>query len=383
MDEKSAMVMKKALGAICALLACGMFVAGLWPFNPVPRNEVSWLTDQNGLRFGDYATILSVGTFEVAELNQDSFCSFEIWLQPAFGYVSHSVTILAFYTPGNPLQFTLAQYLDHFFVRRDYRDKRGRLSTAEIDIEHAFRQVEPVLFTITSGPRGTSAYMNGVFVEDSRRFGLSCKDFSGQLVIGNSPLQYNTWQGKLLGVAIYDHQLTPETVSRHYAAWTQQGVPEDSKNEGVLALYSFGERSGRTIHNRIGPAPSLYIPDTFTVLHKRILTPPWAEFSADVSYLWDVLLNIAGFIPFGFFFCAYLACNRQWSRAAVVTIVIGGIISVTIEILQGFVPSRSSGITDVITNTIGTSLGAILWKWQPIKILVLTRLGGSDPRRCG
>jgi VanZ family protein len=372
--------MKKTLGAICILLTCGLLAAGLWPFNPVPKNEVSWLTDRDGLRFGDNGTILSVGMFELAEPNQDSFCSVEIWLQPAFGYVSHSFTILAFYAPDNPLQFTLAQYLDNFFVRRDYRDKQGHLNTAEIDVEHAFRQVEPVLFTITSGPKGTSVYRNGAFVDVSRRFGLSCTDFSGQLIIGDSPLQYNTWQGELLGVAIYDHQLTSETVSRHYAGWTQQGALEDSENEGMLALYSFGERSGRTIHNRIGLAPNLHIPETFTVLHKRILAPPWAEFSTDVSYLWDVLLNIAGFIPFGFFFCAYLACNQKWSRAAVVTIVVGGIISVTIEILQGFVPARSSGMTDVITNTIGASLGVILWKWQPVQVLA-TKLGGSHLRR--
>ena len=114
----------------------------------------------------------------------------------------------------------------------------------------------------------------------------------------------------------------------------------------MRALYSFRERSGRIIHNSIGPGPDLYIPRTFRVLHKKILAPPWEEFSPQLSYVWDILINIAGFIPFGFFFCAYLTCNRQWNRATVVTVVLGGIISVTIEVLQGFIPSRMSGVTD-------------------------------------
>lgn len=106
-----------------------------------------------------------------------------------------------------------------------------------------------------------------MFADSSRSFGLSCMDFSGQLVIGNSPLQYNTWQGELLGLAIYDHQLSSETVSKHYTAWTQHRVPDDLKDEGMFALYSFVEQSGRTIHSSAGSAPDLYIPETFTILH--------------------------------------------------------------------------------------------------------------------
>jgi VanZ family protein len=379
MGEKGVVVSHRVLGAICVLLACGMLVAGLWPFNPLPKNEVRWLTDRNGLEFGHDGTIVSKEPFEVAEQNQNSFCSFEIYLQPASVVVNPSITIMDFYTPDNPLQLRLAQHLDHFFVRRDYSDKQNSLTTAEIEIEHAFRPDEPVLFTITSGPTGTSAYRNGVFVDVSRRFGLSCRDFNGQLIIGNSPLGYHTWQGELLGLAIYDDQLTAATVAEHYAAWVQQRSSEDPRSERVnyLGLYSFQERSGRTIHNRFGPAPNLDIPTNFSILHKRILTFPWVEFSTDVSYLIDVLINIAGFIPFGFFCCWYLAHHRQWSRAAALTVLAGGIISVTIEILQVFVPARDSGMTDVITNTMGTALGALLWKWHPMFLLAFATMLGT------
>jgi VanZ like protein/concanavalin A-like lectin/glucanase superfamily protein len=359
-------MMRKALGPICLFIVFGLLTAGLWPFNPFPQNDVSWLTDQNGLRFGDKATIFSSGTFERATSIEESFCSLEIWLQPALKDVNGSVMILAFYTPENPLQFGLKQYRDGLVVR-DYWDEQKRLRISKIEFAHALRHAEPVLFTITLGPNGISAYLNGVWVKAFPHASLSCKDFSGQLVIGNSPTSYNTWQGKLFGVAIYNRQLSSELVWQHYLMWTHEGVPGGVAKDGVRALYSFGERFGRTIHNSIGQGPDLYIPKTFRILHKKILTPPWEEFAPRLSYVWDILINIVGFIPFGFFFCAYLTCNRQWNRAALVTVVLGGIISVTIEVLQAFIPSRMSGCTDIITNTLGASLGVLFWRWQPVQ----------------
>jgi VanZ family protein len=372
-------MMRKVLGPICVFIVLGLLTAGLWPFNPFPPNEVSWLTDRNGLRFGDKATIFSSGTFEVARSNEESFCSLEIWLQPALQDVNESVMILAFYTPENPLQFGLKQYRDGLVVR-DYRDEQKRLRTSKIEFAHAFRQAEPVLFTITMGPNGTSAYLNGVWLKAFPHVGLSCKNFSGQLVIGNSPITDNSWQGKLFGVAIYNQQLTSEVVSRHYTMWTHEREPEGIEKDDVRALYSFRERSGRIIHNSIGPGPDLDIPKTFRILHKKILAPPWEEFSPKLSYVWDILINITGFIPFGFFLCAYLTWNRQWNRAAVVTVVLGGIISVTIEVLQGFIPSRASGVTDIITNTLGTSLGVILWRASARRNGVIS--SGKGKRGC-
>lgn len=369
--------MRKILGVICVLVISSVLAVGLWPFNLFPRNDVRWLRDGNGLQFGDNARTYSSDLFEVTKRNEESFCSLELWLQPAAGYLKDPATILAFYTADNPLQFRLRQVLDILLLRRDYRDQQNHLKTAKIDIEHAFRQDQQELFTITSSPNGTAVYRNGALVNVFAQFGQSCKDFLGQLVIGGSPIAYNNWQGKLFGLAIYEQQLTSEQVLRHYAMWTQKAAPEWSKNDRILALYSFAERSGRIAHNSIGSKPELYIPKIFRIPHKRMLAPPWEEFSADLEYFWHNSINIAGFVPLGFFFCAYLTWNRQWNRAAVVTILLGGIISVTIEVLQAFIPSRMSGVTDIITNTLGTGLGVMLWRWQPVQLLT-TRLRGPS-----
>jgi glycopeptide antibiotics resistance protein len=57
-------------------------------------------------------------------------------------------------------------------------------------------------------------------------------------------------------------------------------------------------------------------------------------------------------------------------KAVVATIILGAIFSLTIEILQWFIPMRDSGTTDIITNTLGTALGAILYREGTLKVLL-------------
>jgi glycopeptide antibiotics resistance protein len=65
-------------------------------------------------------------------------------------------------------------------------------------------------------------------------------------------------------------------------------------------------------------------------------------------------------MPLGFLLCAWLQRKRSLASAIVFATVLGGLLSLTIEILQYWVPPRSSGFTDVITNTTGALLGALL-----------------------
>jgi glycopeptide antibiotics resistance protein len=97
-------------------------------------------------------------------------------------------------------------------------------------------------------------------------------------------------------------------------------------------------------------------------VHQTLLELPWNEFHRQWSYLKDVLINIAGFVPLGVFFYAYFSSARRIRCAAVATAILGLIVSLTIEVLQAHLPTRNSGVTDVITNTLGTCIGIVIYR---------------------
>jgi hypothetical protein len=265
------------------------------------------------------------------------------------------------------------QYHDELLIRRGYRGDKNQFKTFEIELEHAFLRDEPVSFTITSGPEGAVAYQNGVWAGASTGMGLSCADFSGQLLIGDAPVSHNPWQGTLLNLAVYNWELTPQQVSREYAELNAidapQGFPQPAN--ATIARYAFSQGSGKLIHSTTSSAPDLYIPDYFGVLHKQFLILPWEETRDKLDFR-DIAINIFGFVPFGFLLAAYLGSSRHKSDAMLLTVTAGLAISLTIEILQVFIPSRASGILDIITNTFGTYLGVLLFRWRrPLQALAM------------
>lgn len=365
MISKSSM-MTRVQGVICLLILCGILAAGLWPFHS-PKNEVAWLGNENGLLFGDYGTVLSSGTLKMANSEDRASCSLEIWLQPGLTYDTN--TFLAFYAPQNPRQFSLHQSNADFELRSNFRNQRQRIQTSRLYVDGVFQQGKPVFMTVTSGAGKTAVYIDGTLVKASRDFLLSSGDCTGQLVVGDSPGASDSWSGRLLGLAIYDQALTAQQVFQHHETWIRRGQPELAQNEGTVALYLFDEHTGRMIHNQIRSGADLDIPETYMIVNQMFLERPWDEFFLGWGYWKNVLINIGGFIPLGFFFCAYLSLTLQARKAAVVTIILGCAASLTIEVLQAFLPTRQSGMTDVITNTLGTSIGVALFRCETVQTL--------------
>jgi VanZ family protein len=376
-NQENPVPTKHARPLACILLVLGLLAVGLWPFQPFPANQISWLSAGNGVEFVGRGVIFGSGVMDAAPGHEISACSLRIRLQPRIVDLDDSGTLLVFYTPENPMQFRLMQYRNELLIRRDYRDAQNRLKTIELELEHTFVRDEPVTYTITSGSSGGSvAYRNGVRVGDSPRMGLSCADFSGQLVLGNSPIAEDGWRGKLTGLAIYHRKLSAEEIARTDSAQRDSTIEADRvarktlDDQGLIARYAFAEGSGKVIHNSAGSAPDLYIPAVFRILHKQFLMPPWKE-SPDKVALRDILINIGGFMPFGFLCFTYLRRHRVNRRAMILTVLAGAAISLTIEILQYFVPARSSDMIDLVTNTLGTYLGVVLFLWPRMQAWAL------------
>jgi glycopeptide antibiotics resistance protein len=60
--------------------------------------------------------------------------------------------------------------------------------------------------------------------------------------------------------------------------------------------------------------------------------------------------------------CAYLSSEPSRSRPAFLAVFLGALFSLVIELLQFYVPIRSSNVSDIITNSFGTFLGVLLFR---------------------
>jgi len=350
------------LTAICVVVLSGILVAGLWPFH-APKNEVKWLSSGNGLLFGDYGSIVSAGAFSENGSKEVTPCSVEIWLQPALA--DYSGTILAFYWPQNRfVPFLIRQSLADLAIESTSLDTFRRRRRTEIYVKDLFGQARSIFVTISSGPAGTTVYVDGILVKESSTFSFSSQSLTGRFIFGDAPTTTHTWSGQVKGLAIYNRELAAIQVGQHYQAWLVTGHPAVSALDGAVAVYLFNEGNGGAVRNQVDPATDLLIPERFFVLDEPFLELPWNEYHPGLSYWQDIGTNIVGFVPLGFFFYAYFSRVRRLGYPATITITFGFAVSLTIEVLQAFLPTRNSGTTDLFTNALGTALGVMLCVWS-------------------
>jgi glycopeptide antibiotics resistance protein len=95
-----------------------------------------------------------------------------------------------------------------------------------------------------------------------------------------------------------------------------------------------------------------------------VLVPPWRVQEYNRSFWNDLFVNILGFIPFGFAVSAWARKDgeRKNTTAMGIALLLGAGISLFIELLQVYLPTRDSSLTDVMNNVLGMYLGARLFR---------------------
>lgn len=266
-------------------------------------------------------------------------------------------TLLSLYNPAKRSLFRVHQSVE---------DLELLDGSSEFTVDNAFRpslrEKKMIFLAAASGRNGTTVYLNGGFAKHSADFLIPATAFDGRIIVGDAPLQPDSFRGAIAGLALYGAALDAAQVLRHYQTWIKDGRPTVEPNDSAVAIYLFDEKSGRTIHDSTGRAPDLGIPDQYEVIDKIFLEPFWTEFDFSEGYWRGNLKNVVGFIPVGFFFYAYFMIARPIRRPVLVTVAAGCLISVAIEVLQGFLPMRDSGTTDIITNTLGTWIGVAVYR---------------------
>lgn len=361
----------RVLAALCIAITGGILFAGLWPFS-APRNEVSWLSN-GGIEFGHHGIAVSAGAFHPADPR--SGCTIEIRLEPR--HINESGTILAFDGFPNPrYPFALRQMGDSLAIQRTQYDTYGGLDRRWLLTPGVFAGDKPVTIAVTGSAASTTIYVNGKQINSSTDFGLAAVDLSGRLVVGNTTMK-DGWPGRIFALAIFDSALSPQQVEQDAQGWLASRAGGSQSVSSPVALYRFDERSGTVVHDRTGSGNGLEGNDLeirarYFQLHPAFIDPSWNQFRTRwdgwmrPGYWSDVVVNVLGFIPFGFLFAAYFGFVCHSERPRLWAAFAGIAVSLTIEISQYWLPTRDSSMTDVLTNTMGSAIGALLYRrsWE-------------------
>jgi hypothetical protein len=282
-------------------------------------------------------------------------------------------------------QFIIGQWKKELIIRARSDKLYSQRHYHEIGVENALQKDVIHLITITSSKEATSIYVDGNLEKNAPHFSTISDGLglSERLVIGNSPECTHAWNGTFLGLAIYSRSLNSEEVIDHYHEWQMEIKGKKTYHEDAsyrltagdlpsrlnplrpppIALYFFDERGGGQILDHSGNQNHLQIPANFHRLRKIILGMPAKDQWFSHSNLMDITINIAGFAPFGFILSAWLRKTHGLSATLVfwITIFLGVCLSLSIELTQIYLPTRDSSLLDVLSNTLGSAAGVLLF----------------------
>jgi hypothetical protein len=339
-------------GVVVSVLLAGILFAGLTPFH-APLNAVKWIPNADGIQIGNNGTLVSSGTYSLSPVGR----TLEIVIEPQ--RLVGSGMIVAFYNPAAARFFSLSQQISDLELNTQSTNRWRFERATRLHLTNAFSRNKTAVWAVSADAASAAIYLDGKLAVRTTDFGVFPEEFSGRLIIGNSPIYNNNWTGLVRGIAVFDRALSAEEISRQYNKWQETGTHFDNSNDNCTALYLFDEGLGDVVHNRCGFSGDLYIPTRYVVIHPTVLDPVWQAFNWSKGFWQDALVNVVGFIPFGFFLREWLS-GRGFRRSAFLAVVLGGAVSLFIELLQTQLPTRDSSMSDLITNVLGSACGAFL-----------------------
>jgi len=176
-------------------------------------------------------------------------------------------------------------------------------------------------------------------------------------------------------LAFYRYPLTAQDAARHFNRWSKTRNFSFAKPDKSSLLYFFDEKGGASARDHSGGNHHLKIPSGMPILKREILALTWYGFEFNRSHVADIIVNLLGFLPLGFILSATLIKSGAVfeKQAVLITLGVCFMASLTIEIIQAWMPSRSSDLLDLGANTLGALIGAIacrifnVWVYSKVK----------------
>jgi VanZ family protein len=350
------------LPALFLPLVLLMLAVTLYPFNfRSLANDVERLADESGLYFNGQG-IAYTDKNQPIRLRQE--VSVELWLQERRGSKNWGAReIFSFYDGGASPSLLVGQWGRHIFLYSRFDPAGDAIWYKQFRTRDPLPRDNPHLITVTFGPHEKAIYVDGE-LHDRKIITLDADatvEFSGILLLGNSPTGKDGWWGEIKGLALSERLLSPSEVESRYTQLLNNGM--DGLN-GCAALYTFSEPAGMTMKSMAGASRPLYIPAVNEPLFSTMLSLPNHNMKINPLsgvFLKDFLENIFFFMPFGAMLAMILARRRPGVAVLVLAVTMaGGLFSFAIEFIQLYLPTRTATITDVISNMTGSGLGSLL-----------------------
>lgn len=331
----------------------GILVAGLWPFNFVPKNRIRWLPGGAGLRFERYGQVYSsVPISSPKRPDGAAEATIELVFKPSESY-NNASTVFSL-VDQDEVTFAIGQSVTDLFLQGSFTQDVGK-PVVKLWIDYVCGHAQELFVTVTLDTRDVDVYLDGQL---ARSFPVSTRagNLSGRVLVGHSVKGGGQWSGSVARLAIFEGTLDAAEISRRYEQWTRtRHLDRDPDHRG--AAYEFVTPAADFVRNVGETGPDLIIPETFRLAKPTVLEWPH---HLNRSVVIDAGVNIAGFVPLGLATCLCLRFWTGWSisRCVAMTILVGASVSLVIELLQVFLPTRDSSLADLVTNILGTAVGA-------------------------
>lgn len=363
---------QRFLGALCIVVIIGLFIVGLWPFDFSPKNRASWVSDGKGLYFdgemnswkfsvGGIAYLSSLSGIEHNPPPENGTFTVKIYLHPEKEVTSGIPHILSFVEKSGKDVLYLGQWKQSLIVRWFESEQPGRRRFREIGVYEGLLIDKARWLTVVSDQAGTTVYVDDGIEEyfDGKSLlaeGSSIRDYN--VVLGNSPQADRPWTGTIHSLALYERSLDKEKVSGDWTHSKDSLTDAEIALDGLICAFNFAGEEGARDFDLSGNGNVLVVPKQIA-FKGRMLEWTYRFFRSKGPMIKDIAINVFGFIPLGFLLLLWFRGTQRWNRrySYLVVILIGGLISLGIEMAQAFIPVRVSSLADLLCNLAGTVLG--------------------------
>jgi len=312
-----------------------MLFVGLQQQGYTSANNVHWRPELGGLSFAPHSLAHTAKGFRIPD-NGEGF-TIELTITPEYRTPLGFQFIMLLYGRKNATQLLVGQW-DRSLVIMNGSDYSNKKRDPKLYIPLG-EQSGKQKIRITTGPSGTSAFIDDQLIQKNPHLVLippateSCR-----LVLGSSTSGRNSWSGIL-----------------HELAISANGPSTD------MIRYSFSKSGGNFIKAQTGNSPDILLPAKFPILHKAILL--WPDFSTvnRALLLFDITINIFGFLPLGFLLPIVLQSLGLHRNGGIIfaSLIFVFFFSLGIETAQIWMPSRHSSMLDLVLNTFGGTIGIV------------------------